>query len=85
LGQPWQKPSSDELACWKLVAGVIELSETDLILFEMNRIGWSIEQGRQYLQRNYNKQSRQQLTDPEVNQFLNYLKSLPTSSSNSFG
>ncbi|MDJ0534449.1 MAG: hypothetical protein QNJ70_18550 [Xenococcaceae cyanobacterium MO_207.B15] len=26
LAQPWQKNDSDELSCWKLIAGVIELS-----------------------------------------------------------
>lgn len=26
LGQPWRKNDSDELSCWKLIAGVIELS-----------------------------------------------------------
>ena len=81
LGQPWRRSNSDELSCWKLVAGVIELSEYDLILVEMKRLGWSIEQGRAYLQRTYNKQSRQQLTAAEITQFLSYLKSLPTSSS----
>lgn len=65
--------------CWKLIAGVIELSESDLILVEMKRLGWSIDQGREYLQRTYNKQSRKQLTATEMIQFLSYLKSLPTS------
>ncbi|HEY9637522.1 MAG TPA: hypothetical protein V6D14_29265 [Coleofasciculaceae cyanobacterium] len=66
--------------CWKLIAGVIELSESDLILVEMKRLGWTIEQGREYLQRTYNKQSRKQLTATEMTQFLSYLKSLPTGS-----
>ncbi len=43
---------------WKLIAGVIELSEYDLILVEMKRLGWSLEQGREYLLRTYNKRSR---------------------------
>lgn len=80
LGQPWRRSNSEELSCWKLVAGVIELSESDLILVEMRRLGWSIDQGREYLQRTYNKQSRKQLTATEMTQFLSYLKSLPTSS-----
>ncbi len=78
LGQPWRKTDLEEFACWKLIAGVIELSQSDLILVEMQRIGWSIDQGRSYLQQTYNKRSRQQLTTPEITQFLNYLKSLPT-------
>ena len=65
---------------WKLIAGVIELSESDLILVEMKRLGWSIAQGREYLQRTYDKQSRKQLTATEITQFLSYLKSLPRGS-----
>ncbi|MEA5536330.1 dual OB domain-containing protein [Crocosphaera sp. XPORK-15E] len=61
--------------CWKLIAGVIELSDTDLILVEMNRISWTIEQGRNHLKQNYNKQSRQQLNSQEIQEFLNFLKS----------
>lgn len=81
LSQPWRKTEADELACWKLIAGVIELSELDLILVEMQRLGWSIEQGRSYLQQTYNKRSRQQLTAIEITQFLRYLKSLSVRSS----
>lgn len=80
LTQPWQKSTRDQLSCWKLIAGAIELSQSDLILVEMKRIGWSVDRGREYLQRTYNKRSRQQLTATEVTQFLNYLKSLPTCS-----
>ncbi|MGD1912466.1 MAG: hypothetical protein ACFB2X_16930 [Rivularia sp. (in: cyanobacteria)] len=64
--------------CWKLIAGAIELSDSDLILVEMKRIGWSIEQGRSYLKRNYNRCSRQQLNNDEITGFLNYLTSLPS-------
>lgn len=80
LGQPWRKTDSDELACWKLIAGVIELSESDLILVEIKRLDWTIDQAREYLQRTYNKRSRQQLTTAEITQFLNYLRFLPTPS-----
>lgn len=44
---------------------------------EMERIGWTKEQGRSHLQRTYNKRSRQQLTDEELIDFLNYLKTYP--------
>jgi hypothetical protein len=64
--------------CWKLIAGVIELSDCDLILVEMKRVGWNIEQGRLYLKRNYNKPSRVLLSPDEITEFLNYLKSLPS-------
>ncbi|UBF26715.1 hypothetical protein K9N68_01550 [Kovacikia minuta CCNUW1] len=66
--------------CWKLIAGVIELSGIDLILVEVKRLGWSIEQGREHLQRYYQKRSRKQLTVSEITHCLNYLQSLPTPS-----
>ncbi|RUR75786.1 hypothetical protein ACF3DV_28700 [Chlorogloeopsis fritschii PCC 9212] len=78
LGQPWRKTDLDEFACWKLIAGVIELSKSDLIWMEMQRLGWSLAQGRSYLHQTYNKRSRQELTSTEITEFLNYLKSLPT-------
>ncbi len=76
LAQPWRRSPSEELACWKLIAAIVELSEVDLILFEMKRLGWSIERGRSYLQEIYHKKSRQELTAREIKEFLNYLKSL---------
>lgn len=62
-----------------MIAGVIELGnlpEIDLILFEMSRLGWSINDGRLYLQKTYNKQSRQELSTNEIKEFLNYLQIL---------
>jgi hypothetical protein len=61
--------------CWKLIAGIIELSNSDLILVEMKRIAWTIEQGQNYLRQKYGKQSRKQLTEDELQEFLGYLKS----------
>jgi hypothetical protein len=43
----------------------------------MMRVSWSIKRGRSYLLETYNKQTRQELTANEINNFLNYLKSLP--------
>ncbi|MBD2214679.1 hypothetical protein H6G27_33245 [Nostoc linckia FACHB-104] len=74
LSQPWRKTDVDEFACWKLIAGVIELSSYDLILWEMQRLGWSIDRGRCYLKQTYNKRSRRELTNIEIAQFLHYLK-----------
>lgn len=62
--------------CWKLIAGAIELSPFHQILIEMQRIGWSKDQGRAYLRKNYRKQTRFQLTLPEMQEFLTYLQSL---------
>ncbi|MDJ0659103.1 MAG: hypothetical protein QNJ42_06385 [Crocosphaera sp.] len=68
----WKK---DGIPCWKLIAGVIELLDFDLILVEMKRLGWTIDQGRDYLQQHYQKCSRTLLTEDEIKEFLSYLKS----------
>lgn len=44
---------------------------------EMERIGWTREQGRKHLMRVYNKKSRQQMTDDELMDFLAYLQVHP--------
>ncbi|MEE3716111.1 hypothetical protein V2H45_05045 [Tumidithrix elongata RA019] len=89
LGMPWApKDWEGEEPCWKLIAGVIELidyqplSVEDLIAetdVEMKRVGWTEEEGRNYLDWTFYKRSRRQLTLDELKQFLNDLKSLPTS------
>jgi hypothetical protein len=71
----WDGPTDP---CWKIIAAVILPSSADWILIEMQRLGWSIHQGQEYLQKMYGKRSRRQLTDVELSQFLDYLKSLPT-------
>lgn len=40
-------------------------------------LNWTTEQGRQYLQQRYHKRSRQQLTDAELLDFIEYLKLQP--------
>jgi hypothetical protein len=44
---------------------------------EIDRIGWTKKQGSSYLQETYNKKTRVELTDEELFEFLDYLKSLP--------
>lgn len=76
LSMPFQ---GDDLAgedhCWKLIAAVMELSEADLVLVEMQRLHWSVDQGRNYLQSKYGKRSRQHLTPSQLTDFLNDLRS----------
>lgn len=56
----------------------IDLSEIiDQTNVEMKRLGWSTEQGRQYLKQQFGKESRQQLSADELERFLNHLKLLP--------
>lgn len=45
---------------------------------EMHRFGWTLEQGREYLIKNYGKRSRFLLTQEELLDFLRYLESQPT-------
>ena len=43
----------------------------------MKRLGWSHAQGREYLRRTYGRNSRQDLSDQELLDFLQYLRSQP--------
>lgn len=64
--QPTPTPSSSELG---------DRSEEIMkIGIEMKRLGWSMEQGREYLKRTYGKRSRQELDDAELLDFLHYLE-----------
>jgi hypothetical protein len=73
--QPLDWEEEDD-PCWKIIAGVIELSTFDSILIEMQRLNWTIDRGKEYLQKTYGKRSRQQLTDRELVEFFNYLDSM---------
>lgn len=55
------------------LSDVIALTET-----ELQRLGWSKKKRRRYLKETYGKQSRQQLTDEDLLEFLHYLKSPTT-------
>lgn len=44
---------------------------------EMKRLGWSNTQGREYLRRTYGRNSRQDLNDQELLDFLHFLRSQP--------
>jgi len=45
---------------------------------ELKRLGWTSDQGRNYLLQTYGKRSRQLLSDEELIEFLNYLEQQPT-------
>ncbi|WP_017319359.1 hypothetical protein [Mastigocladopsis repens] len=45
---------------------------------EMQRLGWTTDQGRDYLIKTYGKRSRHLLTDEELHDFLRYLESQMT-------
>ncbi|RCJ20892.1 hypothetical protein A6V25_05955 [Nostoc sp. ATCC 53789] len=50
------------------------IAQTDV---EMQRLGWTIDQGREHLIETYGKRSRTLLTELELLEFLQYLESQP--------
>lgn len=64
---------------------VIDRSDVNAkIGVEMKRLSWTVDQGRSYLKRTYGKRSRQELEDPELLDFLNYLESQPMPANSPF-
>lgn len=61
-----------------MAAAPIDLSDiiaqTDV---ELQRLGWDVNQGREFLETTYGKRSRHDLTDEELLEFLLYLESQP--------
>jgi hypothetical protein len=47
------------------------IAQTDV---ELQRLGWSVSQGREFLEKTYGKRSRHDLTDEELLEFLLYLE-----------
>jgi len=74
-------PPGKKLAETKMVATSEPIDLSDAIArtsVELKRLGWSNQQGREYLEQKYNKRSRQHLNDEEMLEFLHYLESLPS-------
>jgi hypothetical protein len=74
-------PPGKKLAETKMVAVSEPIDLSDAIArtsVELKRLGWSNQQGREYLEQKYNKRSRQHLNDEEMLEFLHYLESLPS-------
>lgn len=60
---------------------MIDFDFTEVIAqtnIEMKRLGWTKEHGRNHLLATYGKRSRPRLTDAELLEFLDYLKSQPS-------
>ncbi|MEA5464784.1 hypothetical protein [Leptothoe sp. PORK10 BA2] len=85
---PDEAPAPSDVPASSLAAAAIEnfddthpvdlsdvIAQTDV---EMSRLGWSSLQGRSYLEKTFQKHSRQQLTDEELLTFLLYLESQST-------
>lgn len=58
-------------------------SQIEKVSQEMQRTGFSPDQGRTYLQEQFGKSSRLELTTGEIDQFLKYLKKLPAKAASS--
>lgn len=74
-------PLGEKLAETKKVATSEPIDLSDAIArtsVELKRLGWSNQQGREYLEQTYNKRSRQHLNDEQMLEFLHYLESLPS-------
>jgi hypothetical protein len=50
------------------------IAQTDV---ELQRLGWDVHQGREFLEKTYGKRSRHDLTDDELLEFLLYLETQP--------
>jgi len=63
----------------EIVTSPIDLSDiiaqTDV---ELQRLGWGVSQGREFLEKTYGKRSRHDLTDEELLEFLLYLETQPS-------
>jgi len=53
------------------------IAQTDV---ELQRLGWDVNQGREFLEKTYGKRSRHDLTDEELLEFLLYLEAQPSPS-----
>lgn len=77
--EPWIENESTDFS--KFSADPVDLSDiiaqTDV---ELQRLGWDVHQGREFLEKTYGKRSRHDLTDEELLEFLLYLESQPTPS-----
>jgi hypothetical protein len=76
LGMPFEPPGWNGPAqpCWKLIAGVMQLSLADQIFIEMYLAGWTVEDGRSYAISTYGKKSRSQMSDDEQQDFIDHLR-----------
>ncbi|HIK45670.1 MAG TPA: hypothetical protein IGR64_12425 [Leptolyngbyaceae cyanobacterium M65_K2018_010] len=51
------------------------IAQTDV---ELQRLGWGVSQGREFLEKTYGKRSRHDLTDEELLEFLLFLETQPS-------
>jgi hypothetical protein len=73
-----RRPKEERRDAAPTIAAPVDLSDviaqTDV---ELKRLGWTNAQGRRYLEQTYGKRSRQHLSDAELMEFLDCLKTQP--------
>lgn len=89
LPRGWRPPSTtsdvdsigaNTVAFLASKTGMVTKKQIAKIGVEMNRVGWSDEDGRAYLRHLYQKRSRLELTTAEASEFIGYLLAMPTKS-----
>jgi hypothetical protein len=71
------QPSAATIALENFTSSANPVDLSDVIAqtsIELTRLGWTSDQGREYLEKTYGKRSRQQLTDDELMSFLLHLE-----------
>lgn len=87
--EPLPEPDTTEEKSTPEATSEIPVSQTEVVDMDFNqikhqtdieikRLGWTRDDGRNFLQSHYGKRSRLHLTDEELLEFLHYLESLPT-------
>jgi hypothetical protein len=83
LSEPETNYADESLSSNSLTSTLTETQEIDFNEIknktdvEIKRLGWTKDQGRDFLLQTYGKRSRLHLTDEELLDFLNYLESQP--------
>ncbi len=87
--EPLPEPDTTEEKSIPEATSEVPVSQTEVVDMDFNqikhqtdieikRLGWTRDDGRNFLQSHYGKRSRLHLTDEELLEFLHYLESLPT-------
>jgi hypothetical protein len=73
-------PSEESLSDKNLLDAEERKTKIAETTIEIQRLNWTTQQGRDFLQQRYNRRARSQLTDEQLLDFLHYLKAQPTPS-----
>lgn len=74
---PLNQPALEEPAAEQRIGATSPVDLSDIIAqtdVELRRLGWTVVQGREFLEKTYGKRSRHDLTDQELLEFLLFLE-----------